>query len=96
MIKTIAFIKLYNNENGRKTPFFSGYRPLFNFIEEMKTSGQITLIDRDAFYPGDEGLVEIAFINRDYLGNNFSEGVKFTFGEGREPLGEGVVKEILE
>jgi elongation factor Tu len=61
----------------------------------MKTSGQITLIDRDRFYPGDEGLVEIVFRNKDYLGNNFSEGIMFTFGEGREPLGEGEVKKIL-
>ena len=95
MIRIRAIIKLYKSDNGRKTPFVNGYRPLFNFIEEMKTSGQITLIDREAFYPGDEGLVEIAFLNNDYLEDNFSEGTKFTFGEGREPLGEGKVKEIL-
>jgi translation elongation factor EF-Tu-like GTPase len=53
MIRIKAVIKLYND--GRKTPFTSGYRPLFDFIEETKTSGQITLIDREVFYPGDEG-----------------------------------------
>ncbi len=94
MIRIKAIIKLYRD--GRKTPFSSGYRPLFDFIEETKTSGQITLIDRELFYPGDEGLVEIYFLNKKCLGDDFSDGVKFTFGEGREPLGEGQVKEILE
>lgn len=94
MIRIKAVIKLY--KDGRITPFFNGYRPLFDFVEKMKTSGQITLIDRDAFYPGDEGLVEITFLKEEYLGNSFSEGVKFTFGEGRAPLGEGKVLEILK
>jgi len=95
MIKIKAIIKLYKNEYSRKTSFVNGYRPLFNFIEGMKTSGRITLIDREAFYPGDEGLVEITFLNRDYLGENFSNGTKFTFDEGQNPLGEGEIKEIL-
>lgn len=94
MIRIKAIIKLYSD--GRKTPFPSGYRPLFDFIEETKTSGQITLIDREAFYPGDEGVVEIAFLHRKALGDNFFEGTKFTFGEGRKPLGEGKILEILE
>jgi translation elongation factor EF-Tu-like GTPase len=95
MIKIKAIIKLYKSELGRKTSFVNNYRPLFNFIEGMKTSGQITLIDRKEFYPGDEGLVEITFLNKSYLGDNFSKGTKFIFDEGREPLGEGEVKEIL-
>ena len=56
-------------------PFYSGYRPLFDFIEETKTSGQITLLDREAFYPGDEGVVEIAFLIRRALGDNFSKAL---------------------
>jgi translation elongation factor EF-Tu-like GTPase len=91
MIKVKAKIKLYKTDSGRKTPFNSGYRPLFNFIPEMKTSGQITLNDKEEFFPGDEGIVEIAFLNKDYLGNNFGVGTKFTFGEGQEPLGEGEI-----
>ena len=93
MVKIIAYIKLY--EKGRKTPFRSGYRPLFNFIEEMKTSGRIDLIDREQFGPGEEGVVEILFIYREYLGSDFGVGKKFQFGEGIVPLGEGSVKEIL-
>ena len=74
MVKIRAYIKLY--EKGRKTPFYSGYRPLFNFIEEMKTSGRIDLIDKELFFPGEEGEVEILFLNdgqlRSFiLGNDF-------------------------
>jgi len=83
------------SEVGRKTPFTNGYRPLFNFKSEIKTSGQIALIDRKEFNPGDEGIVEIAFLNKDYLGIDFGIGTKFTFGEGGEPLGEGEVKAII-
>lgn len=93
MVKIRAHIKLY--ENGRKTPFNTGYKPLFNFIEEMKTSGRIDLIDKEQFYPGEEGEVEIIFLNRDYLGSDFDIGKTFLFGEGAVPLGEGMVKEIL-
>ena len=94
MVKIRAYIKLY--EKGRKTPFYSGYRPLFNFIEEMKTSGRIDLIDKELFFPGEEGEVEILFLNRNYLGDDFNIGKMFLFGEGEIPLGEGVVKEILQ
>lgn len=80
MIRIKAIIKLYTD--GRKTPFFSGYRPLFDFIEETKTSGQITLIDREAFYPGDEGIVEIAFLHRKALGNNFLKVLSLPLGKG--------------
>ena len=95
MIKVRAKIKLYKSHEGRRTPFSSGYRPLFNFISEMKTSGQITLKDRQEFFPGDEAIVEIVFLNRDYLGSNFGVGTKFTFGEGIEPFGEGEIREVI-
>lgn len=61
----------------------------------MKTSGRIDLIDREQFYPGEEGEVEIIFLNRDYLGGDFDIGKTFLFGEGADYLGEGVVKRIL-
>jgi GTPase len=93
MVTIKAYIKLYRN--GRKSPFSSGYRPVFKFIQETATSGLIELIDREDFAPDDEGVVKITFLYREYLGNDFAEGKKFTFGEGRSVLGEGVVIEIL-
>jgi translation elongation factor EF-Tu-like GTPase len=93
MIKIKAKIRLYIN--GRITPFANGYRPLFNFIDEMKTSGMIHLINKNEFCPGEEGVVEISFLDNQYLGTNFGKGTGFTFGEGREPLGEGEILEII-
>lgn len=91
MIRVRAHIKLYAGVGKRKTPFTNGYRPLFDVLEDTKTSGMITLLDRDSFRPGDEGVVEIKFINA-----NCDEGTRFYFYESVEPLGEGVVLELLE
>ncbi|MFK7798670.1 MAG: hypothetical protein AB8E82_14555 [Aureispira sp.] len=91
MIKIRAKIKLYNI---RKTPFRSGYRPLFDFGSKNKTSGHITLLDKQEFLPGEEAYVEIAFLNRQYLGKDFQEGTTFFFGEGVYTLGEGKVSFI--
>jgi translation elongation factor EF-Tu-like GTPase len=85
MVKVKAIIKLYKKEKGRKTPFVSGYRPLFRFIDKMKTSGQITLIEKEKFCPGDEGEVEIIFLNKEYLGNDFEIGKKFIFMKEKNP-----------
>lgn len=93
MIKVRAYMKLY--KSGRETPFFAGYRPLFRFIDETQTSGSIELIDRNEFCPGEEGEVFVYFLNKDFLGKDFSVGKKFEFGEGNNILGEGIIKEIL-
>ena len=95
MIKIKAKIKLYSGEDKRKYPFINGYRPLFQFIEDMKTSGQITLINQKEFVPGEQGVVEISFLNTKYLGQDFKVGKCFKFYESMEPLGEGEIIEIL-
>jgi elongation factor Tu len=95
MVEIEALIKLYAGETLRQTPFTSGYRPLFCFTEETGTSGRITLTGRDSFFPGEKGIVRIAFLNKQYLGDDFGVGAKFHFGEGREPLGEGEVISIF-
>ena len=91
MVRVRANIKLYSGQNKRKTPFSNGYRPLFDVLEGTKTSGMITLLDRETFNPGDEGVVEIKFLEA-----NCSEGMRFHFYESVEALGEGIVVEILE
>ena len=93
MIKIKANIMLF--KNSRKTPFLSGYRPMFNFIDEMKTSGKVDLIDKNEFYPGEEAEVYITFISKKYLGNDFNVGKKFTFGEGEKIMGEGKITDIF-
>ena len=94
MIKIKARIKLFEGTNKRQTPFTSGYRPLFRFVEKTMTSGQISLLDKDKFMPGEEGIVEIAFLNKEFLGGDFRVGRLFNFYESKEPLGEGEILEI--
>ena len=93
MINVIAEIKLFNAI--RKTPFTTGYRPLINFIADMKKSGKITLINKEKFSPGEQGLVQISFIDENYLGKDFGKGKNFTFGEGASILGEGKIIDIV-
>ncbi len=95
MIKIKAKIKLYSGENKRKYPFINGYKPLFLFIEEMKTSGRITLFIQEEFIPGEQEVVEISFLNTKYLGQDFKVGKCIKFHESMEPLGEGERIEIL-
>lgn len=92
MIEIRAIIEFNHT---RKVPFFSGYRPAFLFIPESYTSGQITLIDRERFNPGETGEVEIKFLNKDLLGKTFGIGSEFTFEEPPNILGTGRVLEIL-
>ncbi|MBB5440954.1 elongation factor Tu [Pedobacter sp. AK017] len=96
MVKIIvkATITLYNYEKSRKTPFKSGYRPLFSFgSDEYYTSGQIQLLDRDAFFPGDTADVQISFLE-ELLNNSISVGERFYFKEVKDILGEGIIIEI--
>ncbi len=95
MIKVKAKIILYKGDNKRQNPFINGYRPVFEFVKKMKTSGRISLINQEEFKPGEEGIVEIAFLNKDYLGRDFVVGKLFNFYESEEPLGEGEILELL-
>ena len=95
MLNVRAQIKLYEGQDFRQTPFVDGYRPQFNFVSDMKKSGKISLVGEKLFRPGDEGVVTISFIDKKYLGNDFGEGKKFTFGEGPHILGEGKILEVI-
>ncbi len=90
MFKIKAKIYLYENK-GRKTPFKSGYRPLFNLENKTKASGKIDLIDKNLFYPGNQEEVFITFLNKNELKVNDT----FSFDEGLDTLGEGEVLEII-
>ena len=95
MVRIRATIRLYEGAGYRQSSFSSGYRPLFNFIPEMKTSGHIILLDRLECAPGEEARVGVTFLSGAFLGQ-LCVGTRFTFGEGREPLGEGEVTQLLE
>jgi hypothetical protein len=94
MINIKATIQLYKGSGFLQNPILTGYRPLFNFISTMKTSGQISLLGRDKLFPGEEAVVFIQPLSEEFLGD-CKAGSKFTFGEGRKALGEGEVIEIV-
>ena len=93
MIKVTAKIKLFKGPSKRNTPISNGYRPTFNFIEESRTSGSMQL--KEDLIPGQERVIEIHFLNNDYLGEDFGPGTTFSFFEGEEALGEGMIISIL-
>jgi len=95
MAIVLARIHLYTGPSARSTPFKSGYRPCFGFVPESLTSGSITLLDRELFYPGDTGEVKITFLSEELLGENFGSGTTFEFGEGPRALGRGEILEVL-
>lgn len=96
IIKVKAHIKLLPDNLGRKTPFLSGYRPVFWFKSaSTRISGKIELIDSSSFKPNAEGDVFI-FFNKGIIDtNNFRENEKFEFTEGLNPIGKGEILQVL-
>ena len=96
MIVIKASVKLFKSAFDRQNSFETGYRPMFSFIEDMRTSGRIRLLDREKLYPGYEAIVEIDFPNSNFFGDDFKIGSRFRFGESTQDLGEGSVIDIVE
>jgi Elongation factor Tu C-terminal domain len=93
----IATLTYFTNEQGgRKTPAFSGYRPQVKFdFSEMQTSGQQTLIDRKIVFPGDTVEAEIKIISVDHFAGKLKEKMNFDFREGSRIIGTGQIKHII-
>jgi elongation factor Tu len=82
---------LSKEEGGRKTPFFSGYRPQFYF-RTTDVTGAVTLTGgADMCMPGDNVKLEVE------LGKPIAmdEGSRFAIREGGRTVGSGVVTKIL-
>ena len=97
LIKVLANIELFAGENMRQTPFFSEYRPVFDFVGAgTKISGRIDLINMDKFMPGTSGVVQVTFIKGMISDNYFTKGESFTISEGgKYTLGKGDILEII-
>jgi translation elongation factor EF-Tu-like GTPase len=97
LIEILATIELFSNEHYRKTPFKSGYRPLFNFPgAATKISGSIKLMGIESFAPGSKGDVTITYIKGIINDDYWKPGVKFSFDEGLGILGKGEIKEVIK
>jgi elongation factor Tu len=82
---------LSKEEGGRKTPFFSGYRPQFYFRTTDVTGAVSLLGGAEMCMPGDNVKVEVE------LGKPIAmdEGSRFAIREGGRTVGSGVVTKIL-
>jgi elongation factor Tu len=82
---------LTQEEGGRHTPFFSGYRPQFYF-RTTDVTGALDLKGAEMCMPGDNIEVTVA------LGKavGMEQGVRFAVREGGRTVGSGVVVKVVE
>ena len=82
---------LTQEEGGRHTPFFSGYRPQFYF-RTTDVTGALTLKGAEMCMPGDNVELEVS------LGKPIAmeQGVRFAVREGGRTVGSGVVTKVIE
>ena len=83
---------LSKEEGGRHTPFFSNYRPQFDF-RTTDVTGVITLPEGvEMVMPGDNVTMTVELITKIALEN----GTQFSIREGGRTVGAGVVSEVIE
>jgi elongation factor Tu len=83
---------LSKDEGGRKTPFFSGYRPQFYFRTTDVTGAVKLLGDAEMCMPGDNVKLEVELIKPVAL----NDGSRFAIREGGRTVGSGIVTKILQ
>ncbi|WP_437228958.1 elongation factor Tu [Planctomicrobium sp. SH661] len=83
---------LSKEEGGRKTPFFSGYRPQFYFRTTDVTGAVKLLGDAEMCMPGDNVALEVE------MGKPVAlvDGSRFAIREGGRTVGSGIVTKILQ
>jgi elongation factor Tu len=83
---------LSKDEGGRKTPFFTGYRPQFYF-RTTDVTGTINLPDSvEMVRPGDNISFSAELISKIAM----EEGLRFAIREGGRTVGSGVISKIIE
>lgn len=88
---------LTEKEGGRKTPFFSGYRPQF-YVRTTDVTGTIKSFTADdgsaaeMVMPGDRIKMNVELINAIAI----EQGMRFAIREGGRTIGAGVVSKIVK
>ncbi len=88
---------LTEKEGGRKTPFFSGYRPQF-YVRTTDVTGTIQSFTADdgsaaeMVMPGDRIKMNVQLINAIAI----EQGMRFAIREGGRTIGAGVVSKIVK
>nr|WP_308592672.1 elongation factor Tu [uncultured Criibacterium sp.] len=89
---TAEIYVLKNDEGGRHTPFFKGYRPQFYF-RTTDVTGDIELPEGvEMVMPGDNVTISVELITPVAM----EEGMRFAIREGGHTVGAGVVAKILD
>ena len=83
---------LSKDEGGRKTPFFSGYRPQFYFRTTDVTGSVKLMGGAEMCMPGDNVELEVELQKPVAL----VDGSRFAIREGGKTVGSGIVTKILE
>ncbi|MBU0718454.1 MAG: elongation factor Tu [Planctomycetes bacterium] len=82
---------LTQEEGGRHTPFFNGYRPQFYFRTTDVTGG-LELQGAEMCMPGDNIVMEISL----HKPIAMEQGLRFAVREGGRTVGSGVVTKVVE
>ena len=84
---------LTDQEGGRHSPFFTGYRPQFYF-RTTDVTGTIKLLGgAEMCMPGDNVTMEVELLNTQIA---MEEGLRFAIREGSRTVGAGVVTKVVE
>jgi elongation factor Tu len=83
---------LSNDEGGRHTPFFNGYKPQF-YIRTMDVTGSIELPSGvEMAMPGDSIKTKVKL----HIPIAMEEGLRFAVREGGRTVGAGLVTAVTE
>jgi len=83
---------LNQEEGGRHTPFFTGYRPQF-YVRTTDVTGSVTLSgDVEMVMPGDNAKLQIELVTPVAVEQN----MRFAIREGGRTVGAGVCTKIVE
>jgi len=93
----LRFYDLSENQNIQKRKFENKLIVDFLVREDMYSSGQIILQNKDYAYPGENDVFAIIkFPHGKLLSSYVEAGKRFIFGEIGFPYGEGNIIEIIE
>jgi len=85
-------VRAKQEEGGRHTPFFSGYRPQFYFRTTDVTGSAALMGNAEMCMPGDNARLSVEL----QVPIAMDDGVRFAIREGGRTVGSGVVTKILE
>ena len=83
------------SDGGRRSPFFSGYRPQFLF-NDVHNGCVITIVDREQMAGGDSGAVALTFFRPELQFGRLAVGDSFCIAEGARVVCRGTITKIHE